>query len=152
MKPRWLRTITPTLWPSSTPASESEEASAFERRWTSSNVSVPSSSMIAVSCGKRIADAAKPAAGVGPQRRISPSVRRMRSGRSGRMKPAVASVRAVCSLLPAIVSMPTCVSLSLKRSPSTSARSRRSDSLMFSPTMRAESRSDSAANTPPGAW
>jgi hypothetical protein len=41
--------MTPTLSPASTPSAASALASAFVRSWTSPNVSVPSSSMIAVS-------------------------------------------------------------------------------------------------------
>ena len=46
-----------TASPSLTPASESEWASAFVRRWTSSKVNVTSSSTIAVPSGSRMADA-----------------------------------------------------------------------------------------------
>ena len=48
-KPRWLRHMTPTLSPASMPSAFRALASAFVRAWTSAKVSVPSSSMIAVS-------------------------------------------------------------------------------------------------------
>ena len=51
MKYRWLRHITATPSPSTIPASDSAWASAFVRRWTCSNVSVPNSSTMAASCG-----------------------------------------------------------------------------------------------------
>ncbi len=47
--PRWLRHISPTLSPSAMPASASPCASALVRSSISRNVSVPSSSITAVS-------------------------------------------------------------------------------------------------------
>ena len=52
---RWSRHIIATLDPSPTPRARREFATAFVRRWTSANVSVPRSSMIAVASGWRIA-------------------------------------------------------------------------------------------------
>ena len=83
-KPRWLRHITPTPSPSSTPASESAFASRFERSSSSANVSAPRSSTIASASGYSAAAAAKPPAGVNPQRWTAASARGGRSGRSGR--------------------------------------------------------------------
>jgi hypothetical protein len=70
-------------------------ASAFVRRSASSNVSAPSSSMIATASGWRIAAAVRPAAGVGPQRLTAMSARASLSGRVGANIRDSSSVRAV---------------------------------------------------------
>jgi hypothetical protein len=57
MKPRWLRHMIATPSPTPIPSAASAWASAFERSWTSRKVSVPESSMIATSSGKRAVEA-----------------------------------------------------------------------------------------------
>src|SRR3954452_19117107 len=96
-KPRWLRHMTATLEPWPTPASRSACASAFVRRWTSANVSVPRSSTIAVAVGWRIALTVYPAAGVGPKRCSASTALATLSGRVGVATPAPTSVFAVNS-------------------------------------------------------
>jgi hypothetical protein len=58
------------------------------RRWTSEKVSVPSSSTIIVSFGKRSASAIAPAAGLRPQRTSVCTNLSSLSGRIGRITPA----------------------------------------------------------------
>ena len=95
MKPRWLRHMIATPSPSPTPARARPPAIAFERSWTSRQVSGPSSSTTATRSGWRIAEVVTPAASVGPQRRSARTDRTAVPGGSGRMKPAASRVRAV---------------------------------------------------------
>ena len=62
--------------------------------------------MMAVSCGKRAAPAAQPAAGVKPQRSMARPIPSMRSGRAGRAAPVPASTRiaANCDVIPMSIS------------------------------------------------
>src|SRR5919199_80610 len=99
-KPRWLRHITPTPSPSRTPSSASALARRLERSLSSLKLSVPRSSMTASASGYSAAAAAKPPAGVKPQRVMAASARGGRSGRTGRTSRARLKTAAACTLWP----------------------------------------------------
>src|SRR5919199_4815780 len=99
-KPRWLRHMTPTPSPARTPWSASALASRFERSSISLKLGAPRSSMTASAPGYRAAAAAKPPAGVKPQRVMAAIARGGRSGRTGRTSRARLKTAAACTLSP----------------------------------------------------